>query len=100
MDESSIIPELGNADSFAFKHEDELMLFKKLGDLVGTGAAQLFRDACFIVDQHEKILPSHKTYLIGHLLREMGSSVLGVIKPLAEIEPDDACEALVKKLGL
>jgi hypothetical protein len=44
--------------------------------------------------------PSHKPHLVGHLLREMESSVLGVIKPLTKIDPDDPCAMLLSELGI
>lgn len=99
-DEIDQPPEKPQPTAFVFKREEDLALHTMLEELIGQGAAQLFQDACFLLDQPHMELPSHRIYLIGHLLREMGSSVLGVIKPLTEFEPDDAHEALIKKLEL
>jgi len=84
MNELNEPPELPETSTFQFKEDQQLKLYELLGRLIGEGAAQLFRDACYLIGLDDQFLPSHKTYLVGHLLRELEGSIFDVIKPLAE----------------
>ncbi|MFA5687738.1 MAG: hypothetical protein WC959_01090 [Kiritimatiellales bacterium] len=70
--------------SFRFRRDEDIEFYELLKKLIGTGTAQLFRDACYLINLDDEVFPEHKIYLIGHLLRELDSSIFGIIKPIAK----------------
>ena len=54
----------------------------RLRKLVGPGAADFFRDACALMDDPHRFLST--SHLVGHLIREIESSLRDVLQPLAK----------------
>lgn len=100
MDEDNKFSNQSSVESFVFRRDEDLKLYTLLVDLIGDGSAKLFRDACYILELDDGLLPSHKVHLVAHLLRELESSVLGIIKPLTVVDSTDPCKALISDLGL
>ena len=69
------------ASGYVFFNSEALDLYERLERVVGLGAAQLFKDACILIDPEEASPLSHVPYLAGHSLRELDSSIFGIIDP-------------------
>lgn len=85
--------DLEMADEFPSKRQDQPFCFEDSRHerihrrlmLIGPGPASFFRDACIIM-QHNQSLAS-ATHLIGHLLREIESSLRAVLCCVADKQP-------------
>jgi hypothetical protein len=67
-----------------FKTEQQQRVYRRLSDLVSPGAASFFKDACNIVEAQPQL--ESTTHLVGHLLREIESSLRAVLKPIWGLE--------------
>ncbi len=54
----------------------------RLSKLVGQGASEFYKDACALIDDPSQF--SSTSHLVGHLIREIESSLRKVLKPLAQ----------------
>lgn len=69
-------------DSYNFNNQQQEQIYRRLDSLVGPGSAAFYRDACRLMEM-EPLLES-TTHLVGHLLREIESSLRAVLKPIWE----------------
>ncbi len=69
-------------DSHNFSNPQQKQIDHRLNSLVSPGAAAFWRDACRLMEM-EPLLES-TTHLVGHLLREIESSLRDVLEPLAK----------------
>jgi hypothetical protein len=82
MSDKNPPPEPEKSSGFVFKNEEARELYERVERVIGFGVAQLFKDACILLEPENCETLSHKQYLIGHLLREMEGSIFDVIKPV------------------
>lgn len=57
-------------------------IHNRLNTLVGAGAAAFYRDACRLMEMEMPL--DATTHLVGHLLREIESSLRSVLKPILD----------------
>src|SRR5664279_1179878 len=76
-DSISPIPPPGNPGADGRRMRLNLRLRK----LVGPGASDFYRDACTLMDDPLRL--SSTSHLVGHLIREIESSLRDVLQPLA-----------------
>ena len=57
-------------------------IYQRLNTLVGPGAAAFYKDACRLMEMDIPL--DSTTHLVGHLLREIESSLRAVLKPILE----------------
>jgi hypothetical protein len=86
MSDQNPPPESEKSSDFVFKNEESRELYERVQRVIGFGVAQLFMDACILLEPENCETLSHKQYLIGHLLREMEGSIFDVIKPVVSSE--------------
>ncbi|MBD1930076.1 hypothetical protein H6F74_28195 [Trichocoleus sp. FACHB-90] len=70
-------------ESHNFSNQQQEQIYRRLKFLVGPGAAAFYRDACRLMEM-EPLLES-TTHLVGHLLREIESSLRAVLKHIWEL---------------
>jgi hypothetical protein len=68
--------------SYKFGNPQQEQIHRRLNLLVGLGAAAFYRDACRIMETEPPL--ESTTHLIGHLLREIESSLRDVLKKIGE----------------
>jgi hypothetical protein len=68
-------------DSPNFSNQQQERIYRRLKDLVGRGAAAFWWDACRLMEMEPPL--ESTTHLVGHLLREIESSLRDVLEPLA-----------------
>jgi hypothetical protein len=59
-----------------------MRLTLRLRKLVGPGASEFYQDACILMDNSLRL--SSTSHLVGHLIREIESSLRDVLQPLAQ----------------
>lgn len=67
---------------YQFSYLEHSRIYLKLDALVGRGAAAFYKDACRLMAMDD--LLESTTHLVGHLLREIESSLRSVLKPTSE----------------
>lgn len=68
---------------YQFSNQQQEQIYRRLNSLVGSGSAAFYRDACRIMEM-EPLLES-TTHLVGHLLREIESSLRDVLMPTTSL---------------
>jgi hypothetical protein len=66
---------------YKFSYSEQTQIYQRLITLVGPGAAAFYKDACFLMEMETPL--DTTTHLVGHLLREIESSLRIVLKPIA-----------------
>ncbi|MDZ7996054.1 MAG: hypothetical protein RM022_012975 [Nostoc sp. EfeVER01] len=64
---------------YKFKYPEQERIYRRLKSLVGPGAAVFYKDACRLMEMDNPL--ESTTHLVGHLLREIESSLRSVLKP-------------------
>jgi hypothetical protein len=67
--------------TFSFGDPRQERIYRLLG-LIGPGPAAFYRDACWMMGEANPIAST--THLVGHLLREIESSIRAVLKTVTE----------------
>jgi len=67
--------------TFAFGDPRQERIYRLLG-LIGPGPAAFYRDACWMMSDANPLAST--THLVGHLLREIDSSIRAVLKTVTE----------------
>jgi hypothetical protein len=62
--------------------EQHQQIYTKLKTLVGPGAAAFHKDACFLMEMNPPL--ESTTHLVGHLLREIESSLRAILLPISK----------------
>jgi len=75
-------PKEPNINSFRFNDPTQERIYGKLLQLISPGSAAFYRDACWLMSQSPPF--ESKSHLIGHLLREIESSLRYVLEPVVE----------------
>ncbi len=65
---------------YQFKDAQQERIYIKLHSLVGRGASAFYRDACRLMEMDNSL--ESTTHLVGHLLREIESSLRSVLVPI------------------
>jgi hypothetical protein len=68
-------------NTFAFGDPRQERIYRLLG-LIGPGPAAFYRDACWMMSDANPLAST--THLVGHLLREIDSSIRAVLKTVTE----------------
>lgn len=68
-------------DSPNFSNQQQERIYRRLKDLVGSGSAAFWRDACRLMEMEPPL--ESTTHFVGHSLREIESSLRDVLEPLA-----------------
>jgi len=68
-------------DSPNFSNQQQARISHQLNSLVSPGAAAFWRDACCLMEIEPPL--ESTTHLVGHLLREIESSLRDVLEPIA-----------------
>ncbi len=63
-----------------FSYPEQFRIYQRLNSLVGPGAAAFYSDACRLMEMDIPLKST--THLVGHLLREIESSLRAVLKPI------------------
>jgi len=71
-----------DSPNFSNQQQEQEQISRKLNSRVSPGAAAFWRDACRLMEM-EPLLES-TTHLVGHLLREIESSLRDVLMPISE----------------
>jgi hypothetical protein len=69
------------SNTFAFGDPRQERIYRLLG-LIGPGPAAFYRDACWMMSEANPLAST--THLVGHLLREIESSIRDVLETIAE----------------
>lgn len=67
---------------YQFSYPEQSQIYRRLDALVGQGAAAFYKDACRLMAMDDPL--ESTTHLVGHLLREIESSLRSVLKPISE----------------
>jgi hypothetical protein len=67
---------------YQFSYPEQSRIYQRLNALVGPGAAAFYKDACCLMEMNSSF--ESATHLVGHLLREVESSLRAVLKPILE----------------
>lgn len=67
---------------YKFNYPEQERIYHRLNTLVGLGAAAFYKDACRFMEMDDSL--ESTTHLVGHLLREIESSLRSVLKPIAK----------------
>lgn len=78
-------PNSAPQNDFRFDDPRQLAIYDYLKRLVGDGAASFYKDACRIMATNPSF--DTTTHLIGHMLREVDVSMLGVLEGITETVP-------------
>ncbi len=79
---------------YQFSCPEQSRIYRRLKDLVGPGAAAFYKDACRLMEMNPPL--ESTTHLVGHLLREIESSLFDVLKPLSQPKVSQSDSNLVK----
>ncbi len=78
-------------DSPNFSNQKQEPIYRRLNSLVSPGAAAFWRDACRLMEMEPPLKST--THLVGHLLREIESSLRDVLMPISKSsEPSEPLE--------
>jgi hypothetical protein len=64
-----------------FTYPEQSQIYQRLYSLVSPGAASFYKDACRLMDMDTPL--DSTTHLVGHLLREIESSLRDVLRPIS-----------------
>jgi hypothetical protein len=67
---------------YQFSYPEQERIYRRLDALVGRGAAAFYKDACHLMAMDSPL--ESTTHLVGHLLREVESSLRDVLEPIWE----------------
>jgi hypothetical protein len=67
---------------YKFSYPEQNRIYQRLFTLVGPGAATFYKDACCLMEMDPPL--ESTTHLVGHLLREIESSLRAILKPILE----------------
>ncbi|MEM9447874.1 MAG: hypothetical protein AAGA75_05000 [Cyanobacteria bacterium P01_E01_bin.6] len=67
---------------YKFSYPEQVRIYQRLNHLVGPGAAAFYKDACCLMEMENPFETT--THLVGHLLREIESSLRAVLRPILE----------------
>jgi hypothetical protein len=79
---------------YKFTYPQQNRICQRLITLVGPGAATFYKDACFLMEMDTPL--ESTTHLVGHLLREVESSLRDVLEALSEPVVSDKNTNLTK----
>ncbi|MGF1981403.1 MAG: hypothetical protein RMY30_038270 [Nostoc sp. CmiSLP01] len=65
-----------------FSYSEQERIYRRLNALVSSGAATFYKDACRLMEMDNPL--ESTTHLVGHLLREIESSLRSVLAPIAK----------------
>jgi hypothetical protein len=85
-------------NSYKFTYPEQAQIAQKLKNLVGPGAAAFYKDACWLMELEPPL--ESTTHLVGHLLREIESSLRSVLKSVQEpsVKQEDKQDAHKKQI--
>jgi hypothetical protein len=69
-----------------FSYPEQNRIYQRLFTLVGPGAATFYKDACCLMEMDPPL--ESTTHLVGHLLREIESSLRAVLIPIVDQTPN------------
>jgi hypothetical protein len=80
--------------SYRFSYPVQRKIYQRLDALVGKGAAAFYRDACYLMKMDDPL--ESTAHLVGHLLREIESSLRDVLEPLSAPDVSDLNQKSIK----
>lgn len=78
-------------DSHNFSNQQQERIYHRLDTLVSPGAAAFWRDACRLMEMEPPL--ESTTHLVGHLLREIESSLRAILSAVLQSKDEKAHKA-------
>jgi hypothetical protein len=73
--------------SYRFSYPEQRKIYQRLNALIGPGAAAFYKDACYLMEINTPL--ESTAHLVGHLCREIESSLRAVLTKLLEQNTDE-----------